>query len=220
MGRLRGWSASRGRRCSRRTGNGFPLYYSGGGISPPAAVRACAPSRTSWSSPRLWMGSVLGSSARPSWSSCTEAACPATANDDMPRAEKRAACRPALSASAMLSPALGLGADGPCANLLLRPSGRGIKKPTLPPGYCVRLAVPLGDEPPLITLRVVPPAARCAVVRGVLPGVLTPPLTPPARGAAAPPSWPPSSAASSSSRPSWPSCEGVRRRVSAWLTLD
>ena len=91
-----------------------------------------------------------------------------------------------------------------------------LKKPTLPPGYCVRLAVPLGDEPPLITLRVVPPAAGCAVVRGVLPGVLTPPLTPPARGAAASPS----SAASSSSRPSWPSCEGVRRRVSAWLTLD
>ena len=86
--------------------------------------------------------------------------------------------------------------------------------------YCVRLPLPLGDEPPLITLRVVPPAAGCAVVRGVLPGVLTPPLTPPARGAAAPPSGPPSSAASSSSRPSWPSCEGVRRRVSAWLTLD
>ena len=86
--------------------------------------------------------------------------------------------------------------------------------------YCVRLPLPLGDEPPLITLRVVPPAAGCAVVRGVLPGVLTPPLTPPARGAAAPPSEPPSSAASSSSRPSWPSCEGVRRRVSAWLTLD
>ena len=94
-----GCPGRRGGRCSRGTGGLIISTISPRWVrSPPEAMRACAPSRTSWSSPRLWIGSVFGSSARPSWLSCTDAACPATASDDMRRDATRDA---ALNAMAM-----------------------------------------------------------------------------------------------------------------------